>query len=202
MKQLFTLIVVALCIPVVLQAQPAWKLQRETSGMKIYTATLPGSRIQSVKAELIFDTSLDRVVQEIMNVSNYTEWVYGCSSSVLFYKQNDSTLVYRHVTKLPWPFENRDQVSRFSLRRKGDGSISISSKLIADFPTYPDCVRIQQSKAEWVLMPISALQVKAVYELSFDPGGQIPSWMVNAFIDKGPFESFIKLQKRLLNATP
>lgn len=202
MKQLFTLIIVVVLIPVVVRAQPVWKLQRETSTMKIYTATLPGSRIQSVKAEIIFDTSLDRAVQEIMNVSAYTEWVHSCGASILFNKQNDSTLVYRHVTKLPWPFENRDQVSRFSLRQKADGTVSISSKLLTDFPTYPDCIRIQQSKAEWVLTPLAATKVKAVYELSFDPGGQIPSWMVNAFIDKGPFESFIKLQKRMLNATP
>jgi hypothetical protein len=39
----------------------------------------------------------------------------------------------------------------------------------------------------------SSNSISIVYILEADPGGSVPAWMVNMFIDKGPFESFKKL---------
>jgi hypothetical protein len=35
------------------------------------------------------------------------------------------------------------------------------------------------------------------YEVEVDPGGSIPGWIANMFVDKGPFETFSNLAKKL-----
>jgi hypothetical protein len=177
-------------------AQQTWTLKRNEQGIKIYTTPEP-DHIQHIKAELDFSSPITKISETIMDVGALQKWVYKCSSSQLIAKQGDSVVVYRHVTDAPWPFEDRDQVAKFTVRKDvKTGVVTISSKLVKGYPQYPGYVRIQHSEAEWKLVP-QPNKVQAFYELSFDPGGNIPSWLINLFITDGPFHTFINLKKVL-----
>jgi hypothetical protein len=179
-------------------AQDNWQLNRDENGIKVYTSESTLSSVKSVRVEVNFNQPAEKIAAMIMNVSLYKEWIYGCIESTLISQLNDSMLVYRHVTDAPWPFEDRDQVSQFTRTlNKKTGSISITSILQKDYPETKGHVRIKQSKASWILIPQKDGSVKATYNLSFDPGGNIPAWLINLFITEGPYQTFLNLQKRL-----
>ena len=198
MKYLICFLGVHICINSF--SQTNWILQRNENGIKIYTSTSPATQVKSVKAELQFIEPITTVALFIYNVSDYSKWVYQCSQSDILKVINDSVLIYRHVTDLPWPFEDRDQVSKYSITKDiKSKTITISSKTIEGYDEYKDCFRLKQSEARWELTPQLNGTVKAIYYLTFDPGGNIPSWLVNLFITDGPYQSFINLKKRLAN---
>ncbi len=181
-----------------LAAQQNWVLKRNEQGIKIYTSpATEGGRMQHIKAEITFQSSAHTIAQTLMNVNELHKWVYKCSSSQLIAKQGDSVVIYRHVTDVPWPFEDRDQVAKFTIHKDAKtGIIAITSKLVAGYPKYPGYVRIHRSEASWKLVP-NKDKVDALYELAIDPGGTVPSWIMNLFITDGPFRTFVNLKKML-----
>jgi hypothetical protein len=56
-------------------------------------------------------------------------------------------------------------------------------------------VRVPALAATWKLNILPDNTILAEYQLSLDPGGLVPSWLVNLFIDKAPYESFMKMKK-------
>lgn len=179
-------------------AQPNWQLQKDEKGIKVYTSENLTTAVRAVKVEVEFTQPIEKISAIIMNVSAFPDWIYGCIESSVITKQGDSVILYRHVTDAPWPFEDRDQISKFTkVRNKTTGTITIASASQSGFPAREGFVRITQSNASWILTPQKDGTVKTVYNLSFDPGGNIPAWMVNVFITDGPFETFITLKKML-----
>jgi hypothetical protein len=45
----------------------------------------------------------------------------------------------------------------------------------------------------------TAKTIQIMYTFEANPGGSVPAWLVNSFADKGPFESFKKLENILRN---
>jgi hypothetical protein len=179
-------------------AQPDWQLQKDENGIKVYTAENPESPVKLIRVEVEFDQPVEKIASTIMNVAEYKTWVYGCIESTTLARPNDSMVVYRHVTDVPWPFEDRDLVAQFTrTKNKSTGSVSISSAQIANYPEQEGYSRVKSSKAIWVLTPQKSGTVKAVYQLSVDPGGNMPGWLINLFITEGPYETFVNLQNLL-----
>lgn len=196
MKILFTFLVSSLLQGVV--AQTNWQLQKDEQGIKIYTSENPTTSVKAVKVEVEFTDPIEEISSVILNVEAFPEWIYGCIESKVIVNQNDTVILYSHVTDAPWPFDDRDQISRFTkTKNKATGVITIAAASQKGFPENEGYVRITQSNATWVLTPQKDGTVKTVYNLSFDPGGNIPAWMVNVFITDGPFETFINLKKIL-----
>jgi hypothetical protein len=174
-----------------------WELIRNENGIKVYTADVPEYPVKAIKTEVEFDAKLAHVVAVIMDVSNYTQWVYHCSESKLLQQTSPRKLIYRHVTSAPWPVQDRDQISAFTLTQKADGSLYVNSKTINNvLAEQPNYVRVTNSKAQWKLTALPNGKVGAEYQLFFNPAGSIPSWILNFFIANGPFETMLKVRER------
>jgi hypothetical protein len=191
------LAILLLCLTQTTFAQPNWQLQKDEQGIKVYTSENATTGVKAVKVEVEFTQPIDEISTIIMDVPGFPNWIYGCIESTIISRQSDSIILYRHVTDAPWPFEDRDQISKFTKTKNKSGSITIASASQPGFPEREGFVRITQSSASWVLSPQKNGTVKTVYNLSFDPGGNIPDWMVNVFITDGPFQTFMTLKKML-----
>jgi len=56
-------------------------------------------------------------------------------------------------------------------------------------------VRITEHYDITTIIPIEENRVKVVMQGYTDPGGNIPTWIVNMFIADGPYESMLALKK-------
>jgi hypothetical protein len=64
-------------------------------------------------------------------------------------------------------------------------------------PEKKGIVRISRSTGKWTIMPEGSGQVKVEYTLHVEPGGNIPSWMVNMFATEGPMEVFKSMRTQV-----
>jgi hypothetical protein len=179
--------------------QTEWDLKTEKQGLKVYTRTYPDSRFKAIKVELELEATLSQLVAVVLDVNTGAEWVYATKTSVLLKQVSPAELYYYCEVRLPWPISNRDFIARLKVNQDpATRVVTIDGPTIADFvPVKKDIIRVKRSEGKWVITPVGRNHIRVEYTLRTDPGGDIPAWLFNLFVAKGPVESFQNLQVQL-----
>lgn len=179
-------------------AGPEWKLRKESSNMKIYTAPLANSDYKSVKVECTIKGRISQIVAVLFDIDRHKEWVFGDKYSKFLKQIRSNELVYYSEVTLPWPFGDRDFISHLKVIQSSPNVVVMTSNAEPDFAPLKDgIVRVKSSNATWTMTKTADNEVQIDYVVTFDPGGAIPTWLTNTFIIKGPYETFGQLQSRV-----
>src|SRR5271170_7167300 len=90
-KLLFILLSVALLN--VSHAQDNWVLKADKDGIKVYTGTMPNSKVKAIKVVSTLHTTLNQLAVAILDINTAKQWVYSTKSCVLL-KQVSATELY------------------------------------------------------------------------------------------------------------
>jgi ribosome-associated toxin RatA of RatAB toxin-antitoxin module len=176
-----------------------WELAKNKKGISVYTRQSEGSNVKEFKAETVIKSDAEKVLEYIINVESYPQWYSDSKSTELLKKIDANNLVFQMEMKVPFPFANRDMVSKMNIVR--DGS-SIQVKII-NVPDYigekKGIVRMPIAEGSWKLTPMANDNLRIDYSFSGDPSGNIPTWIVNMFIVDGPINTLTDLKEMLLN---
>ena len=181
--------------------QYKWKLTKEKDGISIYQSQVKNSDYKSIKVECTFQGTYDRLLAVLNDVNNHQNWVYKNKNAFLIKRISPGEFYYYSETSLPWPMSNRDAIVHLKITKD---SLNRFVKITAIgepgyIPEKTGKVRVPQFGAQWDVTMPTAKTIHIVYTFEADPGGCVPAWVVNSFADKGPFESFKKLEKILRN---
>jgi hypothetical protein len=179
--------------------QTNWDLRNEKKGLKVYTCTPDDSKFKAIKVELELECTLSQLVAVLLDINTAAEWVYATKSAVLLKQVSPSELYYYSEVRLPWPISNRDFVAQLKVAQDpATRIVTIDGPTVGDFvPLKKDIIRVKRSVGKWVITPVSRNHIRVEYTLRTDPGGDLPPWLFNLFVTKGPVESFQNLQVQL-----
>jgi hypothetical protein len=182
--------------------QAEWKHIVEKEGIKVYTKSVPTSKIKAVKVDCILNTTPDALVALLLDIESSVDWVTNTKSCKLIKKVSPLELYYYSEVTLPWPLENRDFVAHLKVvQNPVTKVIKINGPAVPGFvKEKKNVVRIFQSVGDWVITPLQHKQVHVEYILQVDPGGLIPAWAVNAVSTQTPVNIFQNMRKQLLLA--
>jgi hypothetical protein len=176
-----------------------WHLVKQKNGIEVFTAPGGHDGLKLIKVMAEMSGSLQRVKEVFTNIPIQEEWVYATRKSYVVKKPDENNIFYYNETGLPWPASNRDVVVRMILvEDSSHKSLQITQE--ADpgaLPVSKGLVRVKHLSGHWIFTETGNNKLKAVYFLDVDPGGSLPAWIVNLFIAKGPYETFVKLQQLL-----
>lgn len=185
---------------IAVQGQATWNLIAEKDGIKVFSKTVPTSKIKAVKVECVVNASASQLVALLMDLPVATEWVSHTRSCVLVKRISASELYYYSEVSLPWPLENRDFVAHIRVSQD-----PVTKLVTVNAPAVPGwvaekkgIVRITHSVGHWIITPLEQGRTKVEYTLQVDPGGIIPAWSVNMLAAQGPMESFKNMKEQLL----
>jgi len=180
-------------------SQSNWKLITEDEGIKVYSKTVPDSKVKALRVECSLNANADQLVALLLDVNAATEWVYHTKSCVLIRKVSDLELYYYSEISLPWPLDNRDFVAHMKVSKDPlTKIITVQAPAVPGMvSTKKGIVRIHHSKGSWIISPLGKDRVKLEYTLQVDPGGILPAWLVNTFAAQGPLESFKNMRQQL-----
>jgi START domain len=180
-------------------AQCGWKLKTEKEGIKIFTSAVPDSKVKAIKVEAYFNATASQMVALVMDVKNSTDWVYHLKSAILIKQVSPSELYYYSEVNLPWPAAHRDFVAHLIVTQNPDTKVvTIDGPAVAGFvPLKKSIVRVNDSNGRWIITPSGNGQIKVVYTIHVDPGGSLPSWLVNMFATEGPLKIFENIKSQL-----
>lgn len=184
----------------------AWELQPltndEASDVKVWTQTLEDTKFKAFKAEVTINAPLDKIVSVIRDTQNVPEWYYKSKLAKQIKRLNDHQSLNYSVTDLPWPVSDRDSVILATVTNQPDGSVLIKMTGQTDaYPLQDNLVRVPKLEGFWKLQPnrvdTSNPSVKVTLQISTEPGGDIPSWLVNAMVIDMPLNSLKNLKLRV-----
>ena len=78
--------------------------------------------------------------------------------------------------------------------------VAITNSSEPDYiPAKKGIVRVKHVLSNYRLMPLTNGKVKVEFELFVDPGGSIPTWLINANIVNAPYKTTVGMIKQLPN---
>jgi hypothetical protein len=195
MKQrLFWIAIIILLLTFSAFAQENWHLVKEEAGIKVYTKTESGSKYKAFKAEMQVSCKIENIVEVLRNMNSINNWVVNCKGVKLL-KTEDNDQYYYIETSLPWPFDNRDMVYHFQYIDSNSGQVRV---IVTGMPEYiqprEGIVRMAKTIGYWLLTSIDTNKTVITYQMHVEPGGLIPAWLANPFIENVPFSTFKELR--------
>ena len=155
-----------------------WKLVNEEDGFKVYTSENAFSPIHEIK---------------ILYTAN---WVYKCVDSKRVSIKNKDDFHYYILTDFPFPLSDRDLVihTQQTMWPNGKGYSSVSKLFPSEYNKSEDRVRMAYFESKWEVVKVNSTTISIDYRVVADPAGDIPSWLVNMAITKGPVETMRKFK--------
>lgn len=107
--------------------------------------------------------------------------------------------IYRAELDAPWPVADRDMILHVKMAPSSKpGEYLFSTIGIPDFiPPKEGFIRVPVSEGHWKIKVVGKDQLEIQHSLSVDPGGVIPTWLLNLSLAEGPFETYTNLRERL-----
>ena len=182
-----------------LVAQSNWELAVEKEGVKVYTSSVPASKVKAVKVQCQLQARASQVVALLLDVESAPDWIYHTKSCKLIRQVTPSELYYHSEVSLPWPAENRDFVAHLTVTQNPQTKVvTIDGPSVKGMvPIAKGVVRVSDSKGRWILTPQSGNRLQVEYSLHVDPGGAIPAWLINMFATQGPLDIFRQMKIEL-----
>ena len=175
-----------------------WELVEEKDGIKVYTRNIVGKDFKELKMHgVIKGQSLSSFVALFHDIDSYDKWVYSFGEAKVLKHLSETEMIYYLRSDFPWPLSDRDFVVKNKIwQDSGTLAFHSQSEIYHEFlDENSDCVRVQEFEATWVITPSAKGEFHLDYTFYTDPGGNIPAWLVNSFLDVGPLHTVENLEK-------
>lgn len=174
-------------------------MQKNENGIAVYTRLRSGSDFKEVRVVSTVTSSLGGIVALMLDTKNYTNWIYACRESNTLQVINEKEIINYQVTKVPWPFSDRDLISHFVIDQDpSSGIITIKKNGLPDYiPLKEPRVRLKNFKSMYRFTPLQDNHVLVELEYYIDPSGNIPAWLINSNIVEGPYQTTIGMINQL-----
>ena len=180
-------------------SQSAWELEKDASGIQVYTRKVSISSIKEYKATTLIKTSLESLVSKIIDGEHLKDWNYKTTKSSLLEKKSDTEFLVYMYNDLPWPAKNREHISELKLDVVSNTLTKISIKSSSEkLAEKKGVIRVVNFSGFWLLEKTSA-GVKVTQQMYGDPGGSLPVFIINAMLVSAPFNTFKLLKEQLDN---
>jgi hypothetical protein len=193
-QRLFCGAIMLLLLTFGVSAQGNWDLVKEKAGIKVYTKTESGSEYKAFKAEMQVNCKIENIIEVLKNMNSLNGWVVNIKGVKLL-KAEDNEQFYYIETSLPWPFDRRDMVYHFQYITLNKEQVRV---IVTGVPEYiqprEGIVRMVKTNGYWLLTSVDSLNTVITYQMHVEPGGSIPAWLANLFIENVPFSTFRELR--------
>jgi len=178
-------------------AQGKWELKKNENGIEVFTRKAAKGNIKELRVVCELDATKVQLINMLEDISDYNSWVYSNKKSTVLKTITPQNIIYYTESHLPWPIKDRDLIIELNITPTPDVLSIVAKSLPAYLPQNNNYIRVPYSLAQWKVTQAPNNKLKVDYTFSVDPGGNIPSWIVNATLTIGPYNSFLKLKEIL-----
>lgn len=176
-------------------ADSSWKVLKSADGVEISSRPSPGSPINDIRSVTKIKGSLDSVVALLRDYQARPKWDAMCGEIKVLKQDVSGETVYVH-NKLPWPVTDRDLVMRVEWKQDPTtGVVSQHAIGVPDAaPPHEGRVRFASFINDWTLTPMADGTIVVESIAHADPGGPMPTWMINNLSTDAPLEAMKKIK--------
>jgi len=173
-----------------------WKLAKNSNGIKVYTSKLKNSRIKAFKVTTRVKAEASDYIKALTDFPNYWRWLANCETASLISQPTPNEYIYYVRWRAPWPMSYRDAVVRMVMEEVSDTEIVCTLQNVKGHKKVEkNIVRLPHLNGHWKFISTPEGQLYIENYLHMDPGGAVPSWLVNTMLIDGPFNTIVQLKK-------
>lgn len=177
----------------------AWELAKTdaTNGIEVYIRQVAGSNFKAYRACMRIQTSLSSLIALVDDIAAYPLWIDTCVEGRVL-KRLSATETYCYtVNSAPWPVCDRDAVVYNRISQDPENhQVTIRIRGVPEYiPPKKGLVRVKMIDGFWEFTPMGEGFVKVVYQVHNDPGGGLPSWLVNSVAITQPYKTILNMKK-------
>jgi len=178
----------------------AWELAKEGKGITVHTREVDGSNFKEYRAVMNIKTSLSSLIALVADISAYPSWIHTCQEGKLLKRISLKEIYAYTINNAPWPVNDRDAIVHNTIIQDNeDQSVTIKIVGVPDYiPPQKGLVRVKMIDGYWRFTPVENSMVQVIYQVHNDPGGDLPSWLVNSVVVSQPYNTLVNMQKRVL----
>jgi len=178
--------------------QDPWQLRQTLSGIPVYTRKVAGSPILEYKANVIINTPISKATALFEDEKQIPRWYYQCVHSQLVESDGPRQEIIYLILHLPWPVAARDFVFSRTKIEDSNGIVSYSLTALPErLPHVKGMIRVQSIESVWTFKSLPQNQTEVDFQQHTDPGGSIPSSIINQLAVQTPFNSLKNFRKLL-----
>ena len=168
-----------------------WQLIKSADGIKVYSRENPKTKLNEIFVTAEAKAPVSSFVSVVRDVANHHNWIYLCKEGKVLRSINPDEWIYYSEANAPWPFENRDVVTKVNLvRDSATGTVFIKSHTFHDsIPIKSNYIRIHYAWSQWAFTPEKNGFTKIGLKLSVNLGGNIPKWLMRLTASTGPYHT-------------
>ncbi len=181
-------------------AQEKWELKKSSDGIEIFTKKIDNSNFKAFKANMVIDNSVHEFVALLKDVESLTKWAYKTILTSLLDKSGDTIQKYYSIARAPFPYKDRDGIYINIFKwYPNTNTLFVEIKIVdEDVNSKGKFVRLK-GKGYWKVIVLPSNKIDITFQMQIDPGGNVPAWMANIFVEDSPFFTMTKLREEIKN---
>jgi hypothetical protein len=202
MKLLISILLLASVASVELSGQTDWDFRKEEEGIKAYTRTREGIKINEYLVTMTLETTLNEMLSLFKDFDSHPDIFPKTSDHKVFLDEPRRYITYVRLN-IPFPARDRDIVFDNVLNYN-----SKEKKLLIDIQCIPEqyetnssLIRITVCDGGWEFKDIGNGQIQIRHHMIVDPAGFAPAFIVNARTIEDPIAT-LKSIKALISTHP
>ncbi|UKN01953.1 START domain-containing protein [Paracrocinitomix mangrovi] len=180
------------------KAGTGWTIEKYEDGIKVYTRKVDGWDVEEFKAYATIDAPREKVREALLDIADFVKWFPDVDESAELSRSSYENRVIYYKIDLPWPADDRDIVLNYTVKNdeeKNETIISMKENLTAKSKV-DGVIRMTKTRGFWILKS-NGNKTDIHYQVLADPGGSMPTWLINMFIVDGPYDTIMALRKRV-----
>lgn len=177
-------------------SQEDWNLNRDSDGIKVYSKEVDGYKFKTFKGTTIINGPVHEFISVLSDIENLPDWGYNVTSSELLEQSGDTLQVYYSIAKAPFPYKDRDGVYRNSYKwNSASKTLLVEIEVLDDYLDENNKYIRVKGFGYWKIIVLSEDKMEAIFSMQIDPGGSIPSWLANMFVDGTPYHTLLNIKE-------
>ena len=196
----FILVSLFFSLPETSAAEYPWQLRVNKEEIAVYTRKVEASPILEYKANMIVKAKLSKLVRFFEDTKKMPQWYYQCVQAKPIPSESAGENIVYFVLHLPWPVAERDCVYRWvKSLDSASGEVSYTYGAVSGkFPEQKGKIRVLYLNTIWRFTPLKDGRIEVYFQQHSNPGGSIPSFLVNKLSVEIPFYSLKNLRKMII----
>ncbi|MCX5848909.1 MAG: hypothetical protein NTW65_05625 [Deltaproteobacteria bacterium] len=178
-------------------AAGGWTKIKESSGIKLYERSVPGTDLMEYIAVTTIDAKMEVIGEVLRDIPQYPKWVADCASTRLEKKYDRNTFVLYLILDPPF-IEKRDIILKDEAvydYDNGNAKINFFSTDEVKIPIDKNRTRVTVMNGLFQMEYLGRSKTKFIYKLKTDPAGNIPKKVAYAVMKNYPYNTLKKLKE-------
>ena len=176
-------------------AKEQWELLKDEDGISVFTRAFPGSKIKEFKGVTNINSSLDSILAVLYDADACRSWIHNCRQATRLRDIGFYEAYIYQVINFPFPVKDRDLILHTVMTQDPESQdVTINLNSVPDYISETNNVRIKRSAGYYLFKPFPNGTVEVTWQHHTEPGGGVPTWIVNSLIMDTSFKTLQSLK--------